>query len=863
MSNPSKYKIFIAFLFFGIETLGASVLTFMTNTDPKNAFLLGRSAERWLLTIILVVLVAIFIGTAILAYKKENARYKINGVFENRKFQVGLVLALLFVSFLLTFANLSKTIMVRLMPGGVCFWLIGLEILFLASIENNPDPITKAQSSKTKWSWITAGLCILCIYLAALIPSQIPALMDGAPWNTPAEFILLAMLLPLALLVNWRTFTKRWIIIPAVAALAIKLILVLSVPANGINILAFTSQENMQQGHWIRGYESVLDGTVSAVMRQPYNNYREFPLEWVNDQDYVINKTWLGLRLSGYAKLDAGEKLIFAANGVNQGEIDFIDTLTGQKYRTILVNGDQPIDPKLYQSAPETRSFQLQGELVLKGGKTYRLRPVILSPTGTQADPLAQGKLWRSQAGLNITPAQLNFYRFLGLMADGLLIFVILAGFIFGTWGLFVLKSISSLDLYLASSAVLVYLFFNLQPNSNMNIYIERFILSAVVIKALETIVKKNTRNTHHDFWIAIMPILLVSFLSLNILSLRQITFFPHYQDGLEYQTLARDIYVNADYLVLNSPPHAYKVLFPYVVGILHVLFGQSSAGLFFLYAWCAGLTAKFTLEILSLLKLPRIYGEPTVFVLLLLLMGPLFSTYYFSFGLIEPPATACMILVFYFALRRKLWETFLTGVILVLFRLDYIGVAFAGIFLMGNVLQGPFKKVWKSILLFIKNIWRTMLAYCASLIALPVILTIFYYVIKPGYKLSTSDTRYNSISDMLSGLLKILNGGSQVEVHNWLNEIPLDINLLLVVLYLGTLIGLLSLFVRIKPLDRIDARFGIVLAGFYLVYTVASPTGYSPRFSTPLVPLALIIIMYSIHQVFSKNTSLPDPIIP
>jgi hypothetical protein len=351
--------------------------------------------------------------------------------------------------------------------------------------------------------------------------------------------------------------------------------------------------------------------------------------------------------------------------------------------------------------------------------------------------------------------------------------------------------------------------------------------------------------------------------LSLNILSLRQITFFPHGQDGLEYQTLARNIYVNADYLILNSPPHAYKVLFPYVVGILHVLFGQSSAGLFFLYAWCAGLTAKYILEILSFLKLPRSYGEPTVFVLLFLLMGPLFSTYYFSYGLIEPLATFCLVLVFYFALRRKLWETFLTSAILVLFRLDYIGAAFTGIFLMGNVLQGPFKMVWRSIILFIKRIWKIMLAYGASIIALPVILTILYYFIQPGYKFSASDTRYNSVTDMLHGLMKILNGGSQAEVHRWLSQIPLDINLLLVVLYLGTLIGVLSLFVRIKPLDRIDARFGIILVGFYLVYIVAKPTGYSPRFSTPLVPLALIIIMYSIHQVFSGNTSLPDQLIP
>jgi len=433
---------------------------------------------------------------------------------------------------------------------------------------------------------------------------------------------------------------------------------------------------------------------------------------------------------------------------------------------------------------------------------------------------------------------------------------VISAGLIWGAWGLFARGLISSLDLYLASSAVLVFLFFDLQPNPYMNIYIEGFILSAVVIKALETILKKNEHTNHSDFLIAIMPIFLVSFLSLNILSLRQITLFPRNQDGLEYQTFARDIFVNADYLMLNSPPHAYKVLFPYIVGILHVLFGQSSAGLFFLYAWCAGLTAKYMVEIFSFLKLPRIYGDAATFVLLFILMGPLFSIYYFSFGLIEPVATFCLVLVFYFSLRRELWGMFLAGIITVLLRLDYVGAAFTGVFLMCNMLQGSFKVAWGSIILFIKKSWKMILAYSASLVVLPGFLTLLYYFTYPHYRLSLGDTRYSSIIHMFQGLLKILNGGSQGEIQGWLNQFPLDINLLLVVLYLGTLIGLLSLLVRIKPLDRIDLRFGIILAGFYLVYTVANPTGYSPRFSTPLVPLALIIIMVSIHQVFSGNTN-------
>ena len=785
-------------------------------------------------------------------YKKEAVRSKIAAIFAKRNFQAGIVFALLLVSLLLNAANFSKTLMIRFMPAGVCLWLIGLEIIFLAIDPNNPGTPVKPDAPKSKTAGLVAVLCVLGIYLAALLPAQIPALMDGVPWNTPVEFILLALALPLSLLVNWRIFTNRWIIIPVLLALALKIFLSISAPANGMNLLAYQSQQSMQQGHWTRGYESVLDGTASAVMRQPYDNYGQFPLEWVNKQGYKIKNTWLGLQLSGYVKLDPGEKLIFVANGVNQGEIYFIDTLSGQKYRTILVNGDQPVDPNLYQSAPDTQSFQLEGELVFQGGKTYRLRPVLISSDGTISDPLAQGKIWRSQTSLNLTQAQIEFYRFMGLAAGSLLILVILASLIWGIWGLFAGDLINSLDLYLAASAVLVYLFFTFQQNPNMNIYIEGFILSAVLIKALETILIKNKHTASIDFLVAILPIALVSFLSLNILSLRQITFFPQGQDGLEYQTLAREIFVNADYLMLNNPPHAYKLLLPFVVGILHVLFGQSSAALFFLYAWCAGLTASYTFKILSHLKLPRSYGYAAVFVLLFLLMGPLFRIYYFSYGLTEPVATFVLVLVLYFALQRRLWKTIITSILLVLFRLDYIGAAFTGIFLIGSALQGSFKMIWRSIFQFILKTWKTMLAYGASLVALPVILSIYYSIVHPGYQLSTNDTRYTSVTDMFNGLLKILNGGSQAEVHRWLSQIPLDINLLLVVLYLGTLIGVLSLVVRLKPLDRIDARFGIILAGFYLVYTVASPTGYSPRFSTPLLPLALIIIPYAIHQVFS-----------
>lgn len=75
---------------------------------------------------------------------------------------------------------------------------------------------------------------------------------------------------------------------------------------------------------------------------------------------------------------------------------------------------------------------------------------------------------------------------------------------------------------------------------------------------------------------------------ALDINNLRSIASLPADQDGLEYQTFARNIFVHGDAFLAQTPPRAYKVLFPYLVGLLHIGFGQSAAAQFFINAWCA-----------------------------------------------------------------------------------------------------------------------------------------------------------------------------------------------------------------------------------------------------------------------------------
>src|SRR5271157_6202960 len=126
MSRPSKYKLVIAFLLFAVESCVAVWLTFFVETDAKNSFFLGRSVERWGLSMLLAGLTVASIGTAISIYRNEKFGSKITALLASRNLQVGIVLGLLLLAFLLNLGYFSKTFIVRLAPAGVCVWLIGL-----------------------------------------------------------------------------------------------------------------------------------------------------------------------------------------------------------------------------------------------------------------------------------------------------------------------------------------------------------------------------------------------------------------------------------------------------------------------------------------------------------------------------------------------------------------------------------------------------------------------------------------------------------------------------------------------------------------------------------------------------------------
>jgi hypothetical protein len=76
----------------------------------------------------------------------------------------------------------------------------------------------------------------------------------------------------------------------------------------------------------------------------------------------------------------------------------------------------------------------------------------------------------------------------------------------------------------------------------------------------------------------------------------------------------------------------------------------------------------------------------------------------------------------------------------------------------------------------------------------------------------------------------------------------------------LGVVVALLPLVVRTQRMRALDLRWGILVAALFLTYALVRPTGYAPRFSTPLLPLAILALFDSLPRLARTRGGAPPP---
>ena len=847
-----KLKTNIVLFLLSIEAAVAAIFTFLDKSDPTNAYVWELSLVSLGLFFILVISAITFFVLALLSAGNKQMDDRINKVIRNQWLQKSILLVMLFVSLFFIYKHFNWDVIQKLMPAGIFAWFMGLEIIFLfPTSAESPSNISTPHKKKVP-DWVLALFSVTCIILSCLLPSGVPSLIRGLPWNSHIEFILMAALLPFAILLNWSVFSKKWVVFAALTALVFKISLALFAPAYGINIQAFRSPQAMQINQYEKSYEAIFDSQITTLMREPYNHLREFPIEWVNhDKSTLPQGSWIGLHLTSYGKLNQDERLVFLEYGELDSNINLTDINTGKKYPATLLDDSNPIDYKSLLNTPAPTNFILDGEINFQGDQIYHLRPILIKPDGSLSDPFMEGKLWRTLNGISINESQFAWFHYLSVAGDYIIILLVLACFLLGVGALYASGIISTLDLYLFFTILLVYPFSSFVPRPDIGSFIHWCIAFILVVKIAHTLFVGQTKWSSKSLIFIILPIIMLVFLSYDYDYLRQIEVFPKSEDCLDYQAYSSMIYLNGDFFLQNIPPRAYKILFPYLVGIIHMLFGQSASSLFFLYAWCAGLTCKKMLDIIQKLNLTAIYADIAAFLFTFVLTGPLYFLFYFRFGIIEPVAALCLIWVLDLALKQKNLSMFILGIITTLFRLDYLGAVFGAIFLSAGVLQGAFIKVWSSVLVYIKSKWKIMLIYGFSLVVTPGTMIIIYFTTQKNYMLNASDTEYHSVVEILLGLAKLASGGTWFEYAKWLIQYPIDSVFMAAVFYTGVGLAFIALFLRFGKLKSLDLRMALVILCYFLVYTIVKPTNYAPRFSAPLVPMSIISIMYYSSQIF------------
>jgi len=835
-------KIF--FLACGVEAFLAALFTFLIPSEINQAFFLGRSFARWA-----VVLFLLAAGTFCFSgmHFLSEVRIKEDKIHGFRIAFIWMMKALLLASGIGLKYLWSTNLALFFRLGITLVWLglVGIQGLLAvlksrSELANKLDPDHSAQKQIWK-AW--ASVIIIVITLA--LPSKTISWLDGLPWQNKMELFVCAIVLPWLLLLDYRMFARRFVLVGSVLLLGAKIILACFAPSAGLDVIV---QENTKTAV-ISSYETgLLGGKVTSVMRSAYTDIGYFPTEhWNNRQTTASDSRSMLVRLRGFVWLEEGDQLFFYVDGL---ELDGSSALRLQK-----IDSDETVDIQLVQIG-ETPLFnekisndgwwRLEGQLlysgevvlIYRGEQRWVLSPRILDANGREVAAFKANTFWRiKNSQLPGIYARTGF-RLLAWGLDWVLLILL------GVSGLLTLRKfmfqrqISHIEIitFLAGWLGVVFL-----KNKELpNLYFGILLLMAAGIPILWHHIRNETINFRTVFLVILAPLLLVYFAPGYLTDANMTMFYSHGNDPLAYQDTARKIFVMKDYLLLQNPPFIYKFLFPYVVGLLHWLFGKSSSSLFILEVWCAAGIGLLIGEIVYHQKKTNLLALGTSAFFLALLVGTAFRYSFFGEGLIEPFAAFLLILTVHQACLGKLKGMFFFGILTAITRLDYGPAVFACVVFQLDVEWEGGREYWKRMLSTCLSRWKLIVGYGFALILPLLSLYMLYSTNNPDFLLSASDTHHTGIISIINGWSVLLLGGFPKDL---LKRSQLDNLLLSIPLCAGTLAAILPPIMRVSVLRRSDMRFGFVIVGLFSAYIFVRPTQYAPRFSTPLLPLALLAL--------------------
>ncbi|MCQ3937424.1 MAG: hypothetical protein DPW18_10315 [Chloroflexi bacterium] len=798
-------------------------------------------------TLLAVTVMLLGMGCAAAPFFLKSHAVRVGSVLSGRVGQFGALAVPVLLSAFLFLRSPGVEALQAIGALFACLWLIGVEVLFFFQKPRKADLETK---SPRRFAFLALASC----YGVLLVPSRVPSLIDGFPWNTPFEFITATVLLPFAFFFGRDFLSKKAVTLLLTLLLAARLALTFFLPQAGLGVHIYFSEEALVSGKWERTYESFLAPTPSQVMQRPYRSFNELPVESINRHGFNKNDFWMALKFSGAISMDEDERLVILVQGASRRQIELTDMKTGEVLDVATAKSAGELDAGLSDEIPYVGKAWLEGVLVFESYGNGRFEPLILSSDGSTRSALPQ--IWLSSSTLDLPTGGLQSIQNLIAL---ILLAVVLYSLFDGLYAFQRAGGLDSPDLYLALTGFVLYSIANIADKPRIHLLIIAAVGGLSIVKLLDLVLRSRTYSFKGYLFSVGLPILLM-FLPLDVPNLQSVTILPQYQDALEYQMLARNIYVGGDVFLLQSPPWAYKVLFPYVIGLLHVLFGQSLAAQFFLNVWSAVLSVILMAELAAYFGLSRRNAFAAAGLFLLLTMLPVSFTYFYRFGLIEPVAILTLLLTAYFAKEGKFAAMFAAGVITGMLRLNFAGAIFTAITFLAPAFAGGFSQAWGSFIHWLRSDWKRWVSYLIAIPLPSLLIASVYSRFHPGYTLTHEMNDQTSLWSVLMSLGSVIVGGDEEFLRNQIQRNPLDLVLITLPILFGLLAALISLVYRKGIFEKLDLRLSLFLLSMLPVYVVLKPIGYFPRYSWSFLPPALILLALVLQFAFLRdNKTLQD----
>ncbi|MBL78462.1 MAG: hypothetical protein CMH70_00120 [Nitrosomonadaceae bacterium] len=727
------------------------------------------------------------------------------------------------------------------------------------------------------FSKLTLGCLLLAIVIA--LPSGITAWFDGLPWTGEKETIALTIIIPFLFILAWRFLALRLPILLLGALLILKIVLFLGSPAGGWLVKVYPSANydssvlSSFQRHegdtWVTTYETSWNENASGILRQPWTEKLDFPLDWVLFSNTAacgvstipcFNKLNPVIEIEGSVLIPEGKRFSLVAEGVQKGTLSAIHE-SGESFILTPTKDIKEGSEKQYQ-LPRSGRWRVSGKLHY-GGTEWSLIPLLVEDDGEIETELGRGVLWKSEESLSSAESQIGIYKFISFVIDiGIIVFLIL----WAAWAtrLMIHRQILTLPLVVFStSAICISIFmapvfaYMLQrvgladPTSAS--YLGISILISGIGYLLWVYWAKDFRNFRADqivlsVFLLFGPPLLLFFANLWCSILGQWAVWGAGDDWTSYQFFARKIVVEGEWLNAGEGVFIMQPLYRYFVGFYHWLFGQSAFVQHMADVWCvlgatvllASWAVKLRLSALIILIANTIY-------LAIILMGTI--RYHIGRGLIEHHAMIFMVLAgwFLYGAREgnflRIVGAGICGVIGYWLRQDHLIVIAMLVFFIIEPTHGATAEVWKAYWSQIWTYWKRGFSYVGIIVSGVFLICfrnwwvggVFAPAVGPGGP-DMPPVYFSTEIDVTDLYMKM-----KLMLTATHSPTP---SFATMVLLPGTFIGFAALIWRPNCLRGFPMAIGCALIGVFLPYVFFSNPGYPGRYSIHLLPLALLSTM-------------------